>query len=162
MLLSTVVKNSKIEYQRVSVANGTHFDIGQKGVYMNDRNRDLFFNEDSEAAVVITLTDEDGSDVDAQVLAVIEVEELGKEYAAVLPAQEEESDEMEALIFIYSENGAGDPLFESIDDEEEYEIVSSIFNQFFEGSAEEEEDEEEHDYLEDIADIIPGVSIRKD
>lgn len=145
------------------VPNSTYFDIGQKGVYMNDRNRDLFFNEDSEAAVVITLTDEDGSDVEAQVLAVIEVEELGKEYAAVLPVQEEEADEMEALIFIYSENGAGEPLFESIDEEEEYEIVSSIFNQFFEGSVEEEEDDDaEHDYLEDIGDIIPGISIGKD
>ena len=70
---------------------------------------------------------------------------------------------MEALIFIYSENGAGEPLFESIDEEEEYEIVSSIFNQFFEGSVEEEEDDDaEHDYLEDIGDIIPGISIGKD
>ncbi|HBI60462.1 MAG TPA: DUF1292 domain-containing protein [Lachnospiraceae bacterium] len=130
---------------------------------MNDRNRDLFFNEDSEADVVITLTDEDGNDVDAQILAVVEVEELGKEYAAVLPTelQDEESEEMEALIFIYSEDGDGNPVFESIEDAEEHEIVSSIFNQFFSDAVEEEE-EEEGDYLDDIGDMIPGVSIQID
>lgn len=130
---------------------------------MNDRNRDLFFNEDSEADVVITLTDEDGNDVDAQILAVVEVEELGKEYVAVLPTelQDEESEEMEALIFIYSEDGDGNPVFESIDDAEEHEIVSSIFNQFFSDAVEEEE-EEESDYLDDIGDMIPGVSIQRD
>lgn len=130
---------------------------------MNDRNRDLFFNEDSEADVVITLTDEDGNDVDAKILAVVEVEELGKEYVAVLPTelQDEESEEMEALIFIYSEDGDGNPVFESIDDAEEHEIVSSIFNQFFSDAVEEEE-EEESDYLDDIGDMIPGVSIQRD
>lgn len=133
---------------------------------MNDRNRDLFFNEENEGTVVITLTDEDGNDVEAQILAVIEIEELGKEYAAVLPMeiQEEESEEMEALIFVYSEDRDGNPVFESIDDEEEHEIVSSVFNQFFSGEIEEEDDDDdaENDYLADIGDMIPGVSIRKD
>ena len=133
---------------------------------MNDRNRDLFFNEENEGTVVITLTDEDGNDVEAQILAVIEIEELGKEYAAVLPMeiQEEESEEMEALIFVYSEDRDGNPVFESIDDEEEHGIVSSVFNQFFSGEIEEEDDDDdaENDYLADIGDMIPGVSIRKD
>jgi len=112
---------------------------------MNDRNRDLFFNDDNEATVAITLTDEDGNDVEAQILAVIEIEELGKEYAAVLPLdiQEDEADEMEALIFVYSEDEDGNPVFESLDDAEEYEIVSSVFNQFFSEAIDEEDEEEE-------------------
>lgn len=132
---------------------------------MNDRNRDLFFNEDDEATVAITLTDEDGNDVEAQILAVIEIEELGKEYAAVLPLdiQEDESDEMEALIFVYSEDGEGNPVFESLEDAEEHEIVASVFNQFFSEAIDEEEEEDSEDsYLDDIGDIIPGVSIQRD
>ncbi len=132
---------------------------------MNDRNRDLFFNEDNEAAVAITLTDEDGNDVEAQILAVIEIEELGKEYAAVLPLdiQEDESDEMEALIFVYSEDEEGNPVFESLEDAEEHEIVASVFNQFFSEAIDEEEEEDSEDsYLDDIGDIIPGVSIQRD
>ncbi|RKI41955.1 DUF1292 domain-containing protein [bacterium D16-51] len=134
-------------------------------VFMNDRNRDLFFNEDNEAAVAITLTDEDGNDVEAQILAVIEIEELGKEYAAVLPLdiQEDESDEMEALIFVYSEDEEGNPVFESLEDAEEHEIVASVFNQFFSEAIDEEEEEDSEDsYLDDIGDIIPGVSIQRD
>ena len=129
---------------------------------MNDRNRDLFFNDDNEATVAITLTDEDGNDVEAQILAVIEIEELGKEYAAVLPLdiQEDEADEMEALIFVYSEDEDGNPVFESLDDAEEYEIVSSVFNQFFSEAIDEEDEEDSEDsYLDDIGDIILGVSI---
>ena len=132
---------------------------------MNDRNRDLFFNDDNEATVAITLTDEDGNDVEAQILAVIEIEELGKEYAAVLPLdiQEDEADEMEALIFVYSEDVDGNPVFESLDDAEEYEIVSSVFNQFFSEAIDEEDEEDSEDsYLDDIGDIIPGVSIQRD
>ncbi|MCI8781436.1 MAG: DUF1292 domain-containing protein [Lachnospiraceae bacterium] len=132
---------------------------------MNDRNRDLFFNDDNEATVAITLTDEDGNDVEAQILAVIEIEELGKEYAAVLPLdiQEDEADEMEALIFVYSEDEDGNPVFESLDDAEEYEIVSSVFNQFFSEAIDEEDEEDSEDsYLDDIGDIIPGVSIQRD
>ncbi len=114
---------------------------------MNDRNRDLFFNDDNEATVAITLTDEDGNDVEAQILAVIEIEELGKEYAAVLPLdiQEDEADEMEALIFVYSEDEDGNPVFESLDDAEEYEIVSSVFNQFFSEAIDEEDEEDSED-----------------
>jgi Uncharacterized protein conserved in bacteria len=133
--------------------------------FMNDRNRDLFFNDDNEATVAITLTDEDGNDVEAQILAVIEIEELGKEYAAVLPLdiQEDEADEMEALIFVYSEDEDGNPVFESLDDAEEYEIVSSVFNQFFSEAIDEEDEEDSEDsYLDDIGDIIPGVSIQRD
>ena len=132
---------------------------------MNDRNRDLFFNDDNEATVAITLTDEEGNDVEAQILAVIEIEELGKEYAAVLPLdiQEDEADEMEALIFVYSEDEDGNPVFESLDDAEEYEIVSSVFNQFFSEAIDEEDEEDSEDsYLDDIGDIIPGVSIQRD
>ena len=132
---------------------------------MNDRNRDLFFNDDNEATVAITLTDEDGNDVEAQILAVIEIEELGKEYAAVLPLdiQEDEADEMEALIFVYSEDEDGNPVFESLDDAEEYEIVSSVFNQFFSEAIDEEDEKDSEDsYLDDIGDIIPGVSIQRD
>ena len=132
---------------------------------MNDRNRDLFFFFFNEATVAITLTDEDGNDVEAQILAVIEIEELGKEYAAVLPLdiQEDEADEMEALIFVYSEDEDGNPVFESLDDAEEYEIVSSVFNQFFSEAIDEEDEEDSEDsYLDDIGDIIPGVSIQRD
>lgn len=130
---------------------------------MNDRNREMLFDEDSDMKAVITLTDEDGNDVDTEVIAAMEVEELGKEYIAVLPQETPVGeDEIEAMILSYSEDANGDPVFEPIEDEEEFEIVSEAFNQFFEQAAQEDEEEAEEGYLDDIGDIIPGVTIGKE
>lgn len=130
---------------------------------MNDRNRELLFDDESDMKAVITLTDEDGKDIDTEVIAAMEVEELGKEYIAVLPQETPVGeDEIEAMILSYSEDENGDPVFAPIEDEEEFEIVSEAFNQFFEQAAEEDDEEEEAGYLDDIGDIIPGVTIGKE
>ena len=50
---------------------------------MNDKNNALFFNEDNDFNAVITLTDEDGNDMDMEAVAALEIHELGKEYIAV-------------------------------------------------------------------------------
>ena len=47
---------------------------------MNDKNNALFFNEDNDFNAVITLTDEDGNDMDMEAVAALEIHELGKEY----------------------------------------------------------------------------------
>ena len=43
---------------------------------MNDRNTDLFFNEDNEEVALITLNDEEGNEVDAALMAVFQIEEV--------------------------------------------------------------------------------------
>lgn len=131
---------------------------------MNDKNKALFFDEDNEYAVSITLTDENGKDFDASILAAIEIEELHKEFIAVLP--EDGMDDMEpgeALILEYSEDANGDPVFAPIEDEEIFEIASDAFNQFFEDvtiEIEENPDAEtdENDYLNSA--LPKGVSVR--
>lgn len=129
---------------------------------MNDRNRELLFGDDDVKAV-ITLTDEDGNDMDTEVIAAMEVEELGKEYIAVLPQETPEGEEeVEAMILQYSEDASGDPVFAPIEDEEEFEIVSEAFNQVFAQGIDEDDEEAEGGFLDDIGDIIPGVSIGKD
>lgn len=128
---------------------------------MNDRNRELLFG-DSDMTAVITLTDENGNDVDTEVIASMEVEELGKEFIAVLPQDTKEGEEAEAMILQYSEDEKGDPVFAPIEDEEEFEIVSEAFNQVFEQGIDEDDDEAENGFLDDIGDIIPGVSIKND
>ncbi|MCI8770509.1 MAG: DUF1292 domain-containing protein [Lachnospiraceae bacterium] len=131
---------------------------------MNDRNRDIFFNEDSDVSAVISVTDENGKEMEAEIIACIEIEEFGKEFVAVVPEFDENADEAEALILEYSEGADGEPVFTAIEDDEMFEAVTQAFNDFF---AEEEDDAEEDDdgnvsYLDDIGRIIPGVSIQKD
>lgn len=115
---------------------------------------------------VITLTDEDGNDIDADIIAAIEIEEMNSEYVAVLPEQaSSDLEEGEALILRYSEDANGEASFSPIEDEEEFDIVSSAFNQFFENASDEEEEDSleitDDNYLDDIGDILPGVSINK-
>ena len=54
---------------------------------MNDINKSLFLNEDNDFNAVITLTDEDGNDMDMEAVAALEIHELGKEYIAVAPTE---------------------------------------------------------------------------
>lgn len=133
---------------------------------MNDRNRNIFFNEDNDIGAVITVTDEDGNEMEAELIACIEVEEFGKEFVAVVPNFDENAEEAEALILEYSEDAEGDPVFSAVEDDDIFEAVTEAFNDFFAQEDEEDDNEYEDDrnsgYLDDIGDIIPGVSIRKD
>lgn len=135
------------------------------GCFMNRKNLDLFFNEDDEETAVVTLTDENGNDVDAEIIAAVEIEELGKEFVAVMPQEEtEDFQEGEALILEYSEDGDGEPVFTSVD-EEEYELVAQAFNQFFAEQLDDfDEDDEDvnEDVLDDISSYLPGVSFKKE
>ena len=135
---------------------------------MNDKNQKLLFSDSDEETVVITLTDEDGQDIDAEIMAALEIEEFGKEYVAVMPQQAtEDLAEGEALILEYSEAAEGNPQFAPVEDEDEFEVVAQAFNQLFEDPDEflEDDEDEEDDsdgFLSDIGDILPGISIKKD
>lgn len=139
---------------------------------MNDRNTELFFGDDEN--VVVTLTDEDGQDVEAQIMAAFEIEELGTEYlmAVVLTEDGEEDFSGEIHALKYEEDENGEPEILPIEEEEEMEIVSQAMQELLENgmldgvefSDEEDEDEEMTDdnYLDDIGTIFPGVSIDKE
>ena len=74
---------------------------------MNDKNNALFFNEDNDFNAVITLTDEDGNDMDMEAVAALEIHELGKEYIAVVPTEpNDEFEDGEVLLLINSSNAA--------------------------------------------------------
>lgn len=130
---------------------------------MNSKNYNLFFNEDAEETAYITLTSEDGDSMDTEIIAAIEIEEFAKEYVAALPTEpNEEFEEGEVLLLIYSEDANGEPEFTPIEDEEEFEIVSAAFEQFFEEEGEDEDEEYSDNYLDDISDLFPGISISKE
>lgn len=129
---------------------------------MNDKNKQLFFDEDSDFTATITVTDEDNNEIEAEIIAAVEIEELGREFVALMPTDTpDDMEENEALILEYSEDEEGEPVFAPLEDEELFEVVSGAFDQFFSDLAEEEE-EEEGDYLNNLGNILPGVSIKKD
>ena len=77
---------------------------------MNDRNANLFFNNNGEEVAVITLNDEEGNEVEAAVMAVFQLEEQYPDYefAVLMPMEQDEeaieSGQGEVLIFRYFED----------------------------------------------------------
>ena len=100
---------------------------------MNDRNTDLFFNEDNEEVALITLNDEEVNEVDAALMAVFQIEEVysDEEFAVLMPLEQDEEALMngqgEVLIFRYFEDEAGDPNFEPIEDDEMAQTAVDVF-----------------------------------
>ena len=76
---------------------------------------------------IITLIDEDGKEVEFEVCLTLEAE--GKEYAILLPLDEESygDDEDVALVFRIDSDENGDILV-PLEDEEEYQIVVDVYN----------------------------------
>lgn len=75
----------------------------------------------------ITLIDEEGKEVDFEVCLTLEAK--GKEYAILLPLDEDEYDDEEdvALIFRIDSDEQGKILV-ALEDEEEYQIVVDVYN----------------------------------
>lgn len=134
---------------------------------MNQKNTELFFGDEQD--IVITLEVEDGTEIKVTPLAGFEIDELGTEYiiAAEL-APDEESMTGEVQILKYEEDADGEASMYSIEDEEEYELAAEACRQIIKSGAiegfdveDEDEDSEEYneDYLSDIGNIFPGLSI---
>lgn len=138
---------------------------------MNQENTELFFGDEQD--VVITLEVEDGTETKVTPLASFESDELGTEYiiAAEL-TPDEESMTGEVQILKYEEDADGEASMSSIEDEEEYQLAAEACRQIIRSGAiegfdveedDEDEDSEEYDedYLSDIGNIFPGLSIDK-
>lgn len=82
---------------------------------------------DEEEVIIYTLTDEDtGEECDYELLAEAEIG--GQLYYAMAPADDEEAEEY--VILRVNEQGE-ELIFESIDDDDEFEKVEDYFNDLF-------------------------------
>ena len=133
----------------------------RKGVTMNKKNEELFLGDDDENGAIITLTDEDGSSYDAEIIMALEVDETGKEYVIALPMGGG-FEEGEVLPLAYEEDKNGNPVFNVIEDQEEFDMVSELLAQMMENLPEEEVEEDLfQDYLNDVKNMSPGTSLKK-
>ena len=93
--------------------------------------------EDMDDEMYVTLELEDDSEVECVVVTIFEAG--GKEYIALLPTEGEQSEEGEVFLYRYSEDADGNPSLDSIESDEEYEIVADAFDEWL--------DEQEYDEL---------------
>ncbi len=71
---------------------------------------------------LIETVDENGNVINFELFDIVEVE--NQEYALLLPADAEESDEEEEVVLMRLTKEGEDYIFESIDDDEEFDKVA--------------------------------------
>lgn len=94
-------------------------------------------NEMEQEEMTVTLTLDDGSELECVVLTIFEAGE--HDYIALLPMEGAEAEEGEVYLYRYSEDAEGNPNLENIEDDEEYEIVADAFDELL--------DDQEYDEL---------------
>ena len=94
-------------------------------------------NEEMETEMTVTLTLDDGSELEGVVLTIVEAGERAD--LALLPLEGEEAVEGEVYLYRYSEDADGQPNLENIEDDDEYEIVADAFDELL--------DEQEYDEI---------------
>ena len=76
----------------------------------------------------VTLTLDDGTDLECVVLTIFEAAD--KEYIALLPLDGNEAEDGEVYLYRYTEDADGNPDIQNIESDEEYEIVADAFDEF--------------------------------
>lgn len=94
-------------------------------------------NMEPQEEMTVTLTMDDGSEVECVVLTIFEAGE--RDYIALLPMDGAEAEEGEVYLYRYYEPEGEEPTLDNIEDDEEYEIVAEAFDELL--------DEQEYDEL---------------
>ena len=83
--------------------------------------------EQNELGTVSLYLDNDET-IECQILCVLDVNE--QQYIALLPPDEEGSEESPVYIYRYTQDADGEPGLESIEDDEEYEAVCDAYDEW--------------------------------
>lgn len=84
---------------------------------------------DENESLTVTLTLDNGEELECAVLTIYEVE--GQEYIALLPLDEEgNNDEGQVFLYRFSEKSQGEPELENIEDDDEYERAADKFDEW--------------------------------
>ena len=100
----------------------------------NENLKNCPVNPDAEndEEMTVTLTLDDGTELECVVLTIFEAGE--KEYIALLPLDGREAEDGEVYLYRYVEDINGNPDLENIDSDEEYEIVADAFDELLDSA----------------------------
>jgi len=86
----------------------------------------------NEEEMTVTLTLDDGTELECVVLTIFEAGD--KEYIALLPLDGQEAEDGEVYLYRYTEDANGNPDLENILDDEEYEVVADAFDELLDSA----------------------------
>ena len=97
----------------------------------DNKNIDKDLEITEEEALIITLTDEDGSEIEFEVIGEAELD--GTTYYAMMPTENANAEEglIEYVLLKKEKDEDGEDLFITLDDEDEFEKVANYFDELF-------------------------------
>ena len=98
----------------------------------NLKNGPVNPDAENDEEMTVTLTLDDGTELECVVLTIFEAGE--KEYIALLPLDGREAEDGEVYLYRYVEDINGNPDLENIDSDEEYEIVAVAFDELLDSA----------------------------
>ena len=98
----------------------------------NLKNGSVNPDAENDEEMTVTLTLDDGTELECVVLTIFEAGE--KEYIALLPLDGREAEDGEVYLYRYVEDIHGTPDLENIDSDEEYEIVADAFDELLDSA----------------------------
>ena len=98
----------------------------------NLKNGPVNPDAENDEEMTVTLTLDDGTELECVVLTIFEAGE--KEYIARLPLDGREAEDGEVYLYRYVEDINGNPDLENIDSDEEYEIVADAFDELLDSA----------------------------
>ena len=98
----------------------------------NLKNGPVNPDAENDEEMTVTLTLDDGTELECVVLTICEAGE--KEYIALLPLDGREAEDGEVYLYRYVEDINGNPDLENIDSDEEYEIVADAFDELLDSA----------------------------
>ncbi len=119
--------------------NSLYLGKREEKAMANEKNNNGLGNQDveNEEEMTVTLTLDDGTELECVVLTIFEAGD--REYIALLPLDGREAEDGEVYLYRYVEDVNGTPDLENIESDEEYEIVADAFDELL--------DAEEYDEL---------------
>ena len=98
----------------------------------NLKNGPVNPDAENDEEMTVTLTLDDGTELECVVLTIFEAGE--KEHIALLPLDGREAEDGEVYLYRYVEDINGNPDLENIDSDEEYEIVADAFDELLDSA----------------------------
>ena len=98
----------------------------------NLKNGPVNPDAENDEEMTVTLTLDDGTELECVVLTIFEAGE--KEYIALLPLDGRGAEDGEVYLYRYVEDINGNPDLENIDSDEEYEIVADAFDELLDSA----------------------------
>ena len=90
--------------------------------------------------MTVELTLDNDEVVECAILTLFEAG--GREYIALLPQNEDDTEDGDVYLYRYVETPEGEPELENIEDDDEYEIAADAFDEWMDTQEFEESDEE--------------------